>query len=67
MRRKCLMLAASLLMLASGLLMVSPKSAEAIPCPIPCVQDHKACRDACGADTDCWAACYETYQQCCLL
>ena len=66
MLRKCLLLAASSLVLACGLL-AAPKTAEAIPCPIPCVQEQKACRDACGADTDCWAACYEAYEICCVL
>lgn len=57
------MLAASLIALTSGLLVVAPKPAEA--CPTYCAQARVACSNTCAGNAACLADCRDAYVDCC--
>ena len=68
MRKKLLMLTTALVVLAGGLIEVSPKSAAAAGCRYPgCASARIACYQACNGDIDCRNACYDDYLVCCLI
>lgn len=58
------MLAASLMVLTGGLLMVAPKPAEAA-CPTYCSQARVACSNTCAGNAACLADCRDAYVDCC--
>ena len=66
MRKKLLMLTTALVVLAGGLIEVSPKSAAAAGCPYRwCASSRIACNQTCNGDIDCLNACYDGYLTCC--